>query len=112
MMNLCVAMAPNMVQTSELDSSSPTASPSNTAWKERANTVKKSLMMVIMTMLVVMVVIKDGVEGEGQHCEEVPGDNDDDDDDDISVCDDDDGDNLQAVVLGPKDSTLTLSQIF
>ena len=64
-------------------------------------------------MMVVMVVIKDGVEGEGQHCEEVPGDNDDDDDDDdddISVCDD--GDNLQVVVLGPKDSTLTLSQIF
>ena len=43
MMNLCVAMAPNMVQTSELDSSRPTASPSNTAWKERASTVKKSL---------------------------------------------------------------------
>ena len=59
-----------------------------------------------------MMVIKDGVEGEGQHCEEVHGDRDGDDDDDISVCDDDDGDNLQDVVLGPKDSTLTLSQIF
>ena len=43
MMNLWVAMAPNMVQTSELDSSRPTASPSNTAWKDRASTVKKSL---------------------------------------------------------------------
>ena len=50
--------------------------------------------------------LKHGVEGEGQHSEEVPGDNDDDDGDDISVCDDDD--DLQAVVLGPKDSTLTL----
>ena len=40
---MCVAMAPNMVQTSAVDSSRPTASPSNTAWKERASTVKKSL---------------------------------------------------------------------
>ena len=43
MMNLWVAMAPNMVQTSELDSSRPTASPSKTAWKERASTVEMSL---------------------------------------------------------------------
>ena len=43
MMNLWVAMAPNMVHTSGLDSSRPTARPSNTAWKERASTVKKSL---------------------------------------------------------------------
>jgi len=41
--NLWEAMAANIVQTLLLEASSPTARPSNTAWIERASTVKTSL---------------------------------------------------------------------
>ena len=101
-MNLWVAMAPNMVQTSELDSSRPTASPSNTAWKERASTVKKSLKVRGFhrqgDCVKCIMVINDvgGVNGAGG----VVG----------GVGLGGDGDHSD-VVQGPNDSTLALSQI-
>ena len=102
MMNLWVAMAPNMVQTSELDSSRPTASPSNTAWKERASTVKKSLKVRGFhrqgDCVKCIMVINDvgGVNGAGG----VVG----------GVGLGGDGDHSD-VAQGPNDSTLALSQI-
>ena len=46
MTNLCVAMAAKSVHTPAVDSSSPTARPSNTACRLSASTVKNSLSWV------------------------------------------------------------------